>query len=56
MKRVVRKVEPCFERIFKFSITMPGSQNPDACNSQENDGKKLFPLVPGTSKLFFLTL
>lgn len=56
MKRVVRKVEPCFERIFKFSITMTGSQNPDAYSSQESDGKKLFPLVSSTSKLFFLTL
>lgn len=56
MKRVVRKVEPCFERIFKFSITMTWSQKPNAYSSQENEGKKLLPLVSGTSKLFFLTL
>lgn len=56
MKRVVRKVEPCCERIFKFSITMTWSQNPDAYSSQENDGKKLLPLVAGASKLFILTL
>lgn len=56
MKRVVRKVEPCCERIFKFSITTTWSQNPDAYGSQENDGKKLLPLVSGASKLFFLTL
>lgn len=35
---------------------MPGSQSSDAYSSQENDGKKPFPLVSGTSKLFFLTL
>lgn len=56
IKRVVRKVEPCFERIFKFSITITWRQNPDAYSSQENDGKKLLPLVSDTSKLFFLTL
>lgn len=56
MKRVVRKVEPCFERIFKFSITMTWSQDPDAYCSQENDGKKLLPSVSGTSKMSFLTL
>lgn len=56
MKRVVRKVEPCCERIFKFSITTTWSQNPDAYGSQENDGKKLLSLVSGASKLFFLTL
>lgn len=54
MKRAVRKVEPYFERIFTFSIVLSQSQNPNACGSQE-DGKKLLPSVPGTSKLFLST-
>ena len=56
MKRAVRKVEPYFERIFKFSIARSRSQKPDAYGSQEEDGKKLLPSVPGTSELFFSTL
>lgn len=53
MKRAVRKVEPCFERIFTFSIVLSQSPNPNAYGSQ--DGKKLLPSVPGTSKLFLST-
>lgn len=54
MKRAVRKVEPCFERLFKFSIAMRQSQTPDVCSSPEEDSKKLLPSVSGTSGTIIL--
>lgn len=47
-KRAVRKVELCFEKIFKYSIAGSWSQSPQAYSSQEEDGKNLLPSVLDT--------